>query len=227
MAVTQEEVDLLQWFHSIDFGNGVVSRGAKSLSLLARQADVAFKHGVAGKSVLDIGTWDGAMSFEAERRGASRVLATDSFAWARSGMNRKPSFDLAKRYLGARVDEKVIDVFELTPQNVGTFDVVLFLGVLYHLKEPLRGLEHVAPLTHDLLVVDTETMLDTMDSPVMTFFPGRELNNDPTNWWAPNIKCVLSMLNVAGFRKVEYTNNPVWSGPVNDKKGRYVFHAWK
>lgn len=227
MAVTQKEVDSVEWFHSIDFGNGVVSKGAKSLSLLERQADVAFKHGMAGKSVLDIGTWDGAMSFEAERRGAARVLAVDSFVWDRNGMNRKPSFDMAKLYLQSRIDEKVIDLFELTSRTLGTFDVVLFLGVLYHLKEPLRALEHVAGLTHDLLVVDTETMLDTMDSPVMTFFPGRELNNDPTNWWAPNIKCVLAMLNVAGFKRVEYTNNPVWNEPVNDKKGRHVFHAWK
>ena len=72
MTVTQAEVDRLRWFHSIDFGNEVISKGAKSLSLLSQQSDVAFKHGVAGKTVLDIGAYDGAMSFEVDLRPPTR-----------------------------------------------------------------------------------------------------------------------------------------------------------
>lgn len=81
MVITQEVIDHLSWWHSIDFGNGVVSKGAKSTSLISKQADLALKYGVEGRSVLDIGAWDGAISFEAERRGASRVVAADSHAW--------------------------------------------------------------------------------------------------------------------------------------------------
>ena len=100
---------------------------------------------------------------------------------AMPGMNKKRSFDLAKSALGSHVEELYADIFDLTPLNPGVFDVVLFLGVLYHLKEPFRALEHVSKLTSGILLIDTETALDTLDLPAMRFFPGKELNNDPTN----------------------------------------------
>lgn len=228
MRPTQEEVDRFRWFHSIDFGEGVMSKGAKSRSLLVEQADVVFKHDVAGKSVLDIGAWDGGFSFEAEKRGASRVLATDHFCWVGPGWGKKAAFDFAKKSLGSKVEERISDVDGLTPQMVGVFDTVLFLGVLYHLKEPFHALEHVARLTRGLLVVDTETAFDNIEEPVMRFFPGAEMNKDATNWWAPNRSCVTAMLRVAGFREVEASPNPVWDGKPNNRLGgRYIFHAWK
>jgi hypothetical protein len=66
-----------RWFHSIDLGEGLLTKGDKPNFILRGRADVVFRHGVAGKTVLDIGAWDGFYSFEAERRGAARVLATD------------------------------------------------------------------------------------------------------------------------------------------------------
>ena len=92
-----------------------------------------------------------------------------------------------------------IDLPELTPSSVGRFDIVLFAGVLYHLKNPLWGLETVARLTSSLLVV--ETAMDAVDQPrpMMVFYPGTELNGDPTNWWGPNRQCVEAMLRDVGF----------------------------
>jgi tRNA (mo5U34)-methyltransferase len=148
----KSQVAKIKWHHSIDLGQGVVTPGQdNSAKKLAR---LQFPDSFAGKSVLDIGAWDGFFSFEAERRGAKRVLATDSFVW-RGGCDwaDKSGFDLSKRVLGSKVEEKEIDVLELSPENVGTFDVVFFLGVLYHMKHPLLELERVASVARDFLVL--------------------------------------------------------------------------
>ena len=90
-----------------------------------------------GLTVLDIGAWDGFFSFECERRGASRVVAADYYSWHGPGWGTKAGFQLAREALGSRVEDVDIDVMDLSPERVGTFDVVLFLGVLYHLRHPL------------------------------------------------------------------------------------------
>src|SRR5204863_2645983 len=86
------------WWHSLDLGNGEITQGHKSTERLRQEANLAFAHGVTGKSVLDIGAWDGFFSFEAEKRGASRVLATDQFVWG-GAVNHKPAFDYARERL--------------------------------------------------------------------------------------------------------------------------------
>ena len=107
------------------------------VSNTARYAERLQWPDLAGKTVLDIGAWDGYYSFEAERRGASRVVATDHYCWSGDGWGTREGFDLAHRLLGSRVEAIDIDVSEIRPETVGTFDIVLFLGVLYHLPEPL------------------------------------------------------------------------------------------
>ena len=225
--VTAAAADRLRWFHCMDLGNGVITKGQKPLEAIRHNADLVFKDGVAGKTVLDIGAWDGAFSFEAERRGAARVLATDHFCWVGAGWGKQASFDFARTALASRVEARVIDVPEIAVEAVGRFDVVLFLGVLYHLLHPLLILERLAPVARELLVVETETALDDEDRPAMVFFPGAELNNDPTNWWAPNIRCMDAMLRHVGFTRIEVS--PAWGhdGRVTHRRGRFVFHAWR
>ena len=225
--VTRAQVDSLKWWHSIDFGNGTITKGLKSLAGIKAEADVIFKHGIVGKSVIDIGAWDGAFSFEAKRRGAGRVLATDYFCWTGPGWGKKLNFDLAKQALGLDVEDMVIDVPDISREQVGEFDVVLFLGVLYHLKNPFAGLEGVSNITKELLVIDTETALDTLDRPAMAFFPGSELGQDPTNWWAPNLKCLEGMLKNCGFKTFEVTPHPGYNVPLNMNRGRFFVHARK
>ncbi|MGH6727639.1 MAG: class I SAM-dependent methyltransferase [Pseudolabrys sp.] len=228
MNVTQQDVETHKWFHSIDFGNGVVSKGIKPAGVIRMEANEFFKYGVQDKSVLDIGAWDGAYSIEAHRRGAKRVLATDYFCWTGSGWGKKANFDLAKQALAPEIEEKICDVFDLTPESVGTFDVVLFLGVLYHMKHPFLALERVAPLAAEMLIVETVTAQDSMPQPMMVFYPGAELNDDPTNWWAPNVACVKAMLEVVGFKKIEVRLHPSLRGkPVDDWFSRHVIYAWK
>lgn len=96
-----------------------------------------------------------------------------------------------------------LDVMDLSPDTVGTFDIVLFLGVLYHLPNPLLALERVASVTDDLLIIETVVDMVGFNRPVVAFYPGRERNGDPTNWWGPNPAAVEGMLRSVGFKRVD------------------------
>jgi tRNA (mo5U34)-methyltransferase len=157
---------------------------------------------LAGKTVLDVGAWDGFFSFEAERRGASRVLATDSFAWRGEKWFRKDGFELAREALGSGVEDMTIDPLDISPSTTGVFDVVLFLSVLYHMRHPLLALERMAAVTGELLVVETHVDMLGERRPAMAFYPHRELAGDDTNWWGPNPRAVGDMLRAVGFRDV-------------------------
>ncbi|WP_274628424.1 DUF1698 domain-containing protein [Arvimicrobium flavum] len=223
----------IHWFHSMEFPDGGRTSGIKPLATLKREAEAIFRHGVGGKSVLDIGAWDGFFSFEAERRGASRVLSTDWFCWGGPGWGTKAGYDHAHRRLSSRCESLEVDLFGLNPQAHGTFDVVLFLGVLYHLKDPLGGLEWAAAMSHDRIVVETATSLNRQKAPAMRFLPSGSLNGDPTNFFAPNVACIVAMLRDAGFARFEALRNPVipmLRGAVADLRGgnsRHVVIAWR
>jgi tRNA (mo5U34)-methyltransferase len=160
---------------------------------------------LGGKSVLDVGAWDGFYSFEAARRGARRVLATDSFAWDGSCWGSKDGFLLARRALGLEhvVEDRLIDVMDLSPGALGgSFDVVLFLGVLYHLKDPVGALQAVSSVTGELLVLETETALNWLTSPAARVYAGAELNDDDTNFFALNQAALRALLKANGFSEV-------------------------
>ena len=113
---------------------------------------------------------------------------------------------------------------DLSPERIGTFDVVLFLGVLYHLRDPLLALERVASVARDLLVLETVVDMVGFGRPAAAFYPDRELNGDPTNWWGPNIPAVHGMLRCSGFDRVR-TVTPVPSAPY--RLARAIAHALK
>lgn len=213
------------WFHSMELDDDLVAPGVRELEVLRAEADIAFKHGVGGKSVLDIGAWDGFFSFEAERRGARDVLATDHFCWSGSGWGTKDGFDYVHHLRRSKVRSRDIDVFSLAPQELGTFDVVLFLGVLYHLKNPYGGLEHAAAMTSDLLVVETETFANFDETPLMRYYYGDELGGDPTNFFAPNTTCLQLMLKEIGLSRTEVTPHPY--SAVDNGRMRHFVHAWR
>src|SRR5262245_13949026 len=99
------------WFHRINLGNGVITPGIDDSP--AKLAGIRMPASLAGKSVLDIGTYDGFFAFEAERRGAARVLATDHMCWHMTGMGTKEGFDLVKEALASRVEDLDIAVEDL------------------------------------------------------------------------------------------------------------------
>lgn len=188
-----------------------------------------------------MGTWDGFFAFEAERRGASRVVATDHSVWNNPAYGRR-GFDLAHRVLGSKVEPLELDIFEHTAENPGCFDVVFFLGVLYHMRHPLLSLEHLAAVTNELAVV--ETAMDAMLTrrPAAAFYPAEELVGDNSNWWGPNAAAVVGMLQAVGFKRVDVTfQSPAIGRAARAAKrrvggrsfvhaisqGRGVFHAYK
>ena len=234
----QKRAAAINWFHSIDLGQGVVTPGKDDSARKLRY--IKLPPSLAGKTVLDIGAWDGFFSFEAERRGAKRVLATDYFCWDGPGWGTQAGFKLAREARNSKVEDQQIDVMDLSPATVGTFDVVMFLGVLYHVRHPLLVLEKVAAITKEMLVLETLVDLLLLRQPAMSFLAGDESNVDATNWWAPNPPALLAMLRDVGFKKIEIVGRPRPTtaravGSVG--KGKYALrafqrsrmavHAWK
>jgi tRNA (mo5U34)-methyltransferase len=211
-----------RWYHSIDLGHGIVTPGVDDSPV--RLARVELPASLEGMSVLDIGAWDGFFSFECERRGASRVVAADYYSWHADGWGSKAGFELARDALGSGVEDVDIDVMDLSPERIGTFDVVLFLGVLYHLRHPLLALERVASVARRLLILETVVDLVGFDRPAMVFYPSKELNNDPTNWWGPNVPAVEGMLTSVGFTSVQ-TVTPQRAAPY--RAARAVYHRMR
>jgi tRNA (mo5U34)-methyltransferase len=202
-----------RWYHSIDLGGGIVTRGIDDTPVRLARLDLPAS--LEGLSVLDIGAWDGFFSFECERRGAARVVATDYYSWHGSGWGAKAGFELAREALGSHVEDVDVDVMDIAPGRLGTFDLVLFLGVLYHLRHPLLAIEKIAAITRGTLILETVVDLVGLGRPAMAFYPDRELNADPTNWWGPNQEAVVGMLKSAGFddvRVVTPTPGPLYRG---------------
>ncbi len=213
------------WFHNIEI-DGIWTApdhflGNYPAVKWQRFAD-AIPHDLTGKSVLDIGCNGGFYSIEMKKRGASRVLGVD--------------FDdayLAQARFAAERTGHDIEFRKLSVYDVGAlgerFDVVLFMGVLYHLRHPLlaldlihehvaddmlvfqsmqRGSEKVLPIEENYTFWQTEHF-DDLGYPKMHFIEHRYAD-DPTNWWAPNTACVEAMLRSAGFAIVQHPETEVY-----------------
>jgi tRNA (mo5U34)-methyltransferase len=181
------------WYHPIEVRPGIVTPGANGapsvLALLDLPADCS------GLRALDLGTRDGFFAFELERRGAE-VVAVDYMPSTDSG------FAVASALLGSRVTYLQRNLYQLTASELGTFDLVLFLGLLYHLPDPLGALRIVRSLTRQRMYLETLVLdfgADTAALPLMRFFAGSSWAGDPTNYWGPNIRCVEDMLGEAEF----------------------------
>jgi len=228
------------WWHSIDLGDGVITRGHKSREMLSAELASLQLPVLAGKSVLDVGSWDGFYAYEAERRGARRVVALDYFFWrveptaldelvkdgyaeGRSPVNwqsipelwgggtpGKRGFDAAHEALGSQVEAVVADFTTVDLAALGSFDVVLFLGVLYHLRHPLTALERLRAVTNEVAVIETHAHFwaGAEDRALVEFFESDELNQDYENWWVPNLKALLGLCRTAGFRSVHVCQGP-------------------
>jgi len=203
------KVNSINWYHAIEVAPGVVTPGPYDPRPLLDL--MGFPKDLSGKTVLDIGANDGFFTFEAERRGAKRVLAMDRHPADHRG------FALACELRGSKAEYVMGSVYDLSPETHGIFDVVFFFGVLYHLRHPLPALDKIHSICREYALVETHVLdqyfvhqgekvpLEQLhpslkDSPVMQFYPNNELNDDWSNWWAPNIQCLRSMLDTSGFQ---------------------------
>ncbi|MFC5037509.1 TIGR04290 family methyltransferase [Tianweitania sediminis] len=237
MSLTSSEIEqridqLGPWFHNIEL-QGHWTAPHHFLGNYPHEKWRRFRHAIphdlTGKSVLDIGCNAGFYSLEMKRRGATRVLGIDSddhyLAQSR----------FVAEIAGADIEFRKLSVFDVGAINE-KFDLVLFMGVFYHLRHPLLALdlirEHVA---RDMLVFQTmqrgsmdvsrvasdypfeeEAIFDEPGYPKMHFIEHRYAN-DPTNWWAPNRAGTEAMLRSAGFRVEEHPEIEVFICRVADR----------
>jgi tRNA (mo5U34)-methyltransferase len=231
----QAQADAFGWYHTIDLGNGVITKG---ISVQDTSADVI--PDVTGRSVLDIGAWDGKFSFLAEQAGASRVVALDHYAWGvdfvargayweecirngtlpdqsrdetdfwRPDLPGRRGFEFAAAALDSKVEPFVGDFQKVDLDELGQFDVVLYLGVLYHMKEPLTCLERVRAVTKEVAVIETEAVhLQGLDDEVLLqFHAGSSLRTDFGNWYVPTIEALHNLCRAAGFSRVRTIVGP-------------------
>ncbi|HEV3280244.1 MAG TPA: DUF1698 domain-containing protein [Acidimicrobiales bacterium] len=231
----QRQMESIPWFHSIDLGNGVVTPGASEFQIPEDRFPP-----FAGCSVLDIGAWDGYYSFMAERLGARRVVALDHYAWGvdieargeywtdcaargalpdlsldltefwRSGLPGRAGFEFAASRLGSSVEPRVADFTTADLAELGTFDVVLYLGVLYHMKEPLTCLERLRAVTGGVAVIETLAVhLQHLEhASLVQFHDARDLNYDYGNWYVPTLTGLVSLCRAAGFSSVDTVVGP-------------------
>lgn len=160
---------------------------------------------LTGARVLDIGCAEGFFAFEAERRGAREVVAIDSFP---DSIRR---FNLCRAALGSRATAYLANVYELSPRTFGTFDLVLFYGVLYHLRHPHLALEKIRSVCTGTLLFQTlvRNPPALQHLPMGEFHPhgllsGKEQDQwDPTVFWVLNSAGCVAMLEAVGFKDVE------------------------
>jgi tRNA (mo5U34)-methyltransferase len=206
----QQKINALKWCHPLELGGiqtrpqwHVRRRFARRLEFLQIPADLT------GKSVLDIGAWDGFFSFECERRGASRVLAIDTFAWDQYG---KDGFLLAHETLNSKVEHRRLAAEDIDVATLGTFDVVLFLGVFYHLRSPISVLERLRGVTAGTLICETHALVPAFHEhyPLVSFFPGDGLELGlPYEFCSlPTMEALQQMLRAAGFTRLDVKHTP-------------------
>jgi tRNA (mo5U34)-methyltransferase len=233
----QAEADSFGWFHTIDLGNGVVTKGTSDGTATVRDDQLP---DFTGRSVLDIGAWDGYYSFNAERHGASRVVALDHYVWGldfgarekywnecrangtlpdherdttefwRPELPGRRGFEFAHAALASKVEPMVADFATVDLDSVGLFDVVLYLGVLYHMKEPLTCLERLRAVTREVAVIETVavSLPDSHGQSLLRFHSGGDLNRDFGNWYVPNIEALTALLLAAGFSRAKVVQGP-------------------
>lgn len=224
---------------------------------------------LAGKTVLDIGAFSGYYSFAAERLGAKRVVALDHYVWSidwveftrymadcrargvaaqaapqtrfwnPANLPGKRPYDVAHRALGSRVETVIGDFMHMDLRPLGTFDVTLFLGVLYHMEDPLGSLRRLAALTGELAVIETHAVSvhGYENHEMCEFYSGDQLSGDPSNWWSPNLMALQGMCKAAGFSRVEIVAGQRKSRRLallrsvlpckQPRRFRAVVHAWK
>ena len=202
-----------RWWHEIELAPGIVTPGDDSnRQKLPVLDELGLPADLSNVRALDIGCSDGFFSFELENRGA-QVVAMDFVPADYTG------FAVAREVLGSSVQYRMDNVYNLSPESYGTFDVVFFLGVLYHLRKPLAALDSIRSVMkpggelylvtfmideHVVLPDGSVTSLAELnptlcDIPLWQSYPGDVLNGDFTNCFAPNMCALKAAMSDAQF----------------------------
>jgi tRNA (mo5U34)-methyltransferase len=223
-AIARRIGELGEWFHNLDL-YGVRTAPNHFLGdfpqVKWKYISPAIPQDLTGATVLDIGCNGGFYSIEMKRRGARRVVGLDVDDRYLSQAR------FAAETLGFEIEFEKRSVYDVD-QLAGQFDIVLFLGVFYHLRYPLYALDKVVKKVGGKLVFQTmirgsetarqwdknyhfwnKELFDDRDFPRM-FFIENEYANDPTNWWTPNRGAAEAMLRSSGLSIVEHPEPETW-----------------
>lgn len=208
------------WYHTIELADGLVTPGYFDLRPIVERMPWP---DVRGKRCLDVGTYDGYLAFELERRGAAEVVALDipnheDWDWPPdvraqgkkelaklAGPEKGAGFRAARDALGSSVEKVDMSAYDLTPERVGTFDVVLCGSLMLHLRDPLRALEGIRSVCDGLFMSSEE-----VDLPLSVAHPRRPLarlngSGAQLQWWVPNVAGHRRMVFAAGFEVLRQT----------------------
>ena len=207
-------VDAATWYHSFELRPGLVTKGTSKMNPAAALNALGVPEDLTGLKALDIGAWDGPLTFELERRGAE-AHALDIQDPDRVG------FNTAKRIIGSRATHTQASCMDLPLDDLKDFDIVLFRGVFYHLKGPPIAFEAIAnsmktggmvyfageglinyaqDLEGNRLDIDIRALNDT-GVPIALSYPGRYRAGN--SWFIPNIHCLRGWVESAGFEVVD------------------------
>lgn len=237
-SLSQKIAELGEWFHNLDL-NGVKTAPNHFLgdfpNIKWRLISPEIPQDLTGSTVLDIGCNGGFYSIEMKRRGAKRVLGID----VDDRYLNQARF--AAKTLGFDIEFEKRSVYAVD-EIPGQFDLVLFMGVFYHLRYPLYTLDKVIKKVGGRLVFQTmirgsetvkkwaddypfwnKEIFEDRDFPAMYFIEKR-YSHDPTNWWIPNCAAVEGMLRSSGLEIVAHPETETWvCVPRNvTRDGRYV-----
>lgn len=209
-----ERVRQIEWYHTIDLGNGIVTPGWFDLRPLLHHYPIPQR--LDGMRVLDVATFDGFWAFEFERRGAAEVVALDIDSFAEVDMpprirrQKDPAylarktgqgFALCHEAFKSSVRREVLNVYELSPERLGKFDLVFISDLLLHLMNPMKALNNICSVTAGRAII-----ADVYDRRL----PGRLMNYEGgvthNIWWSMSLGALEQMVHDAGFSKVELRN---------------------
>jgi tRNA (mo5U34)-methyltransferase len=223
----QAEAERYPWYHTLDLGNGVVTKGM--FDHRPHMKHYPIPADLTGKRCLDVATMDGYWAFEMERRGAASVTALDledpeALDWpaALRGQDKtmdetKPKrFALAKEALGSNVERVLMSAYDLSPE-LGTFDFVFCGDLLLHLKDPITPVENIRSVcTGSAVIVNVIKKFRLYEGRPMAELDGI----DVFQWWLTNLEGLVRIVRAAGFGRVEasdtfevpFTEGGDWDG---------------
>ncbi len=188
----------IQWYQKWEMFAGVFTPGINPIEEICDL--IHLPQDLSGRRVLDLGSNNGCMSLECERRGAAEVIGVtpcDTPAWGHHQL--KAAVDSSRtRFIAG-------SVYDLNPDTLGHFDVVLFCGVLYHLRYPTLAIDNIRRVaTGDVFIEthisDYELGRAENKLPLWRFYRHDDLNHDHSNWFGPNVRAVLEGFSSAGFQ---------------------------
>lgn len=217
------------WYHCVELAPGVVTDGVFDMTSVLPA--YGFPDDMAGMDVLDVGRASGFFSFEFERRGA-RVVATDIASMAEwdwvGGEETRASrlaahaadatfaedhisgaFRFAKAVRGSKVEEKIINVYDLNPAAFGgkKFDLVWAGSIASHLRDPILAFERLRSVTKDKCIVAAPSFdIPAVSSQAMLSLVGTA-DEDRRSWWVMNARGLAETLQCAGFANVQVVSH--------------------